>query len=158
MDKDTHVFALHEECTRLCAELRSSLAKERSLLVELKVAEIPHLTLQKESLMLALVRKRRELKEYLKHRYGLEKVSQYADKLSPDEAPHWSAAEARWRVEWGELRESLRRNQEFLKHSLKNLGALADNLKRCLGEPSIYSAKGNRVDLQTEGKVVAASY
>jgi hypothetical protein len=70
----------------------------------------------------------------------------------------WVEREAAWQGEWAELRDTVRRNQDFLKVSLKNLSALADNLKRCLGEPSLYSAKGARVEMQTEGKVVAASY
>lgn len=153
-----HVLELHEECTRLCAELRECLARERGFLVEFKVEEIPHVTLQKESLMLAVVRKRKELKDYLKHRFGVEKVSLYGERLEAADREGWDAREARWRTEWSQLREAVRSNQDFLKHSLKNLTTLGDNLRRCLGEPSIYSAKGARVDLQTEGKVVAASY
>ena len=154
----THVFELHEECIRLSAELRLCLARERTFLVELKVEEIPHVTLQKESLMLALVRKRRELKDYLRHRYNLEKVSLYADKLEGDVREQWLQRDQQWREEWVELRETVRRNQDFLKHSLKTLSSLGDNLKRCLGEPSVYSAKGTRVESQAEGKVVAGSY
>jgi flagellar biosynthesis/type III secretory pathway chaperone len=153
-----HVLDLHEECTRLCAELCECLEQERTTLVEFKVEEIPHLTLRKESLMLALVRKRRELKDYVRLRYGLDKVSLYGDRLEAEAREDWLAREARWRARWADVRETVRRNQDFLRHSLKNLTALADNLKRCLGEPSLYSAKGTRVEMQTEGKVVAASY
>lgn len=154
----THVFDLHEECIRLCAELRLCLGRERAFLVELKVSEIPHVTLQKESLISALVRKRRELKEYILHRYGFEKVSLFAEKLEGDERAKWLERETRWRAEWAELREAVRSNQDFLKHSLKMFSTLADSLKRCLGEPSLYSAKGARVETQVEGKVVAGSY
>jgi hypothetical protein len=154
----TYVFDLHEECTRLCAELRACLQRERACLIELKVEEIPHLTLQKESQMLSLVRKRRELKDYLKLRYSVDKVSQFALRLEGPEKELWTEREALWRREWTELRETVRQNNDFLKHSLKNLFLLADNLRRCLGLPALYSAKGTQVSLQNEGKVLAASY
>ncbi len=154
----SHEFDLQAECIRLCVDLRSCLQRERIILIEFKVEEIPLVTLQKESLMLALVRKRGELKSYLKHRYGIEKIVLYADQLEGEPRILWLERESNWRTEWAQLRDTVRCNQDFLKHSLKNLFALSDNLKRCLGEPSLYSAKGARVELQTEGKVVAASY
>jgi len=66
----------------------------------------------------------------------------------------WDRTESAFRFLWAQVEKQGRSNQEFLKLSLSHLGRLADNLKTLLGNHSVYSARGEKVDSTSTGQVL----
>jgi flagellar biosynthesis/type III secretory pathway chaperone len=153
-----HIFSLARESTRLANELSKCLDEEQKTLVEFRVEELPQVTLRKESLFLSIVRKRQELKRFMKFHFNVEKDVELIGALAEPYRSEWRALTEQWTQAWQTLSQVCEQNQNFLKNSLKNLGLLADNLKRLLGDSLVYSPQGKRVDLQSAGKVVRASF
>lgn len=154
----SHVSALQQECVRLCAELKECLEEERRLLVEYSIDKLPHNTLLKESLVSTLGRKRRELREYLRLRFDVSTAEEATDRFPEEFAQEWAERAAQWRELWEMTRKECVRNQQFLEHSVRNIGLLVDNLKHVFGEGSVYGNKGQKVDMKRQGKVLQGKY
>ena len=136
-----NIEELHAQCLRLCAELRECLRQERSCVIRLDMDGILECNVRKEGLGAALQHKRRELKMALQ-----------GETLSAELSAAWSQA-------WAETRRQCEENQAFLKHSVRNMGLLVDNLKRLMGDDTpLYSNKGTPAQAGNTAKVVEAKY
>ncbi len=153
-----NILSLQEDCARLCLELKGCLEREQLALIQLKMEDIVQNNHLKESLLGQLSTKKAVLRRHLKEVFGVEKAEELDSLLPPDMKKAWQESRTRWLKVWESSRDNCERNQKFMRHSLKNMGLLLENLKRLLGENSLYSAKGTRVDLPNHGKVVEASY
>lgn len=124
--------------------------KERQFLIEFKSEELQQNNLVKEELIRELAEKRRQLRELIGNRE--EGVLTSRD---------WTQEQIAWERDWKQMRLQCEQNQEFMKHSLRNLEMLSDNLMRLLGQLTLYSRKGTKIDLSVHrpsGKVVEGSY
>lgn len=121
-------------------ELQECLHEERTALIELKTEIIVQTNFKKEDLGRQLTLRRKEF-------------SQLAKELGtiPE---NWKE---RWQPEWEKIEVSCKSNQDFIRHSLKNLNLIVDNLKRIFGENPTYSPTGKKVDGSGSGKMVEAS-
>lgn len=153
-----HIFVLLDECVHIAGELEACMWEERKCLVEFRIDDLPQTNLKKESLIGTLSRRRRELQKLVKFHYGAERLSDLASQLGEQERPAWLQHFQAWSDSWTKLRNTCEANQRFLKHSLKNLSFLVENLKRSLGDHSVYSAQGKRVDMGQAGKMLTARY
>ena len=152
-----YLFNLSDECTSLALALREILAQERAALIGLNTDNILLLVSQKESLMLKLQRKRAELKNFARTQFQIEDLGQWH---SGDEAvlAAWKLKSEEWNAVWESVRSDCDSNQKFIKHSMRNLGLLVENLKRLFGQHATYSAQGKRIEQNSSGKVVEAKY
>lgn len=149
---------LGQESLELCDNLEKCFQQERRLLVELKMEELAQLNLRKEAYISKLVRKRHELKQSLRMYFAVENPKEVLSKVSPEDGAQWMIHWEQWLKRWDEIRVTCVENQKFLEHSTRNIGVLVDQLKSLLGEHSIYSKEGKRVELQSEGKVLQGKY
>jgi FlgN protein len=154
MDQDL-IFVLSDECITLSQAIRNCLENERQALIEFRTEDLIEANHQKENNLAALARKRIEIKRALEVRFGSLEPEALATEAW---VQIWNQKKATWLNSWEALRKHAEENQEFLKHSLRNLDRLSENLKRLFGELTLYSAKGTRVDLKHEGNVVRAKY
>lgn len=152
------LIELSDSCVQLSLQLIECFRQERISLVGFKMEEMLHTNLLKEQLLGELRRRREDLREKIKERFGTAEWEEAAALLPEDEKSMWRAARANWLSTWNELRRLCEQNQNFMKHSLRNLECIADNLKRCFGLHSTYSAKGVRVDGKAQGGVLEGSY
>lgn len=141
---EKEAFSLADECVHLCEQLTSCFRQERVSLVEFKMDELLQNNLQKESLLASLVEKRQSLRE----------------KIDPKltETLRWHDKKREWLRVWNVMRILCEENQLFIRHSLRNMSLIVEHLKSLLGEQSLYSPKGTRVDLRRQGKVVEARF
>ena len=63
-----------------------------------------------------------------------------------------------WSREWSATRSQGEDNQAFLRHSVRNMNLLMENMKRLLGDAPLYGAKGTSTQASASGKVVEAKY
>jgi hypothetical protein len=133
---------IHEECLRLCRELKSCLDEEWTCLVAYRPEGLLLTNQRKEGLIAALAAKKAELRLA---------QAQRNESLTDDARTEWSSA-------WELMRDRCEENQRFMRHSLRNMECLLDNIKHLMGRSSLYSSKGKRVDMVSEGKVVTAKY
>jgi FlgN protein len=154
MDQDP-IFALSDECMTLSQAIRECLERERQALIEFRTEDLIEANHQKENHLAALARKRNDIKRALEARFGSLVPEMTAD---PEWCEIWKEKKVAWTSSWEALRKHAEENQEFLKHSLRNLDRLSENLKRLFGELTLYSSKGTRVDLKHEGNVVRVKY
>lgn len=153
----SYLFALSDETVSLAQSLRDVLVKERAALITLNTDEILLLVTQKESGMMKIVRKRAELKKFVRIQFNQDNLDdlKFSDEVLQAE---WESKKQQWLKVWSELRDVCENNQRFIGHSIKNLDRLVENMKRLLGQHATYSPKGKRVDQNTQGCVVQGRY
>ena len=148
----------YEDCQETCAQLLECLDEERLALVGLKMDQIIQSNLRKEGLVLALRRKHTRLKAIAKVHFHSETLLELSAHLPEDEALTWRAMYETWKVDWDRVARKCEQNQKFIRHSLKNVGLIVENLKRLFGISNRYAANGKRVDSGGEGQVVQVRY
>lgn len=152
------VFYLQDECLSIVKELKTVLLSERQALIGLDTQAVVETTAKKDHLGGLLKSKRAYLWRVLKTYYALEDSEGLEEKLREGDRAQWLIRKQEWIKNWDETTKLVEANQRFLKHSLRNFDLLADNLKRLLGEQPLYSAKGQKVDLSSPGKMVEGKY
>lgn len=144
MDHSVSLVELSEACTHLANELVLALKKERDHLVQFDTEALLENNLEKEQKLKRLKLLREELK------------SRLSGDGSP-EAGYQNALEA-WVTAWTALKNEAEFNQRFMKHSLRNMDLLTENLHRLFGLHTLYTQKGTRTEVKTSGKVVEGRY
>lgn len=153
-----HLFKLNDECIQIARELIDCLNAERVSLIQLKTEEISRINLSKENLLYKIAEKKGLLRSFTLSAFGVTSFDDIEGRLPEECRAEWGQRRKAWADTWRQLHDVSRRNQMFLRHSLKNLGRLVDNFKRLIGETPLYSSKGTQVDSMRPGKVVEASY
>lgn len=138
---------LNDQCIQLCDELQVLMEEERNCLIHFKSEELQDNNLAKDQ-SLALLRERRE--EYRRTRELIADEPSVATVLEEEQR--------RWERSWSKLMSHAQDSQDFLKHSLRNVDLLLENVRRLFRVHTVYDAKGNRVDGPTSGKVVEGCY
>ena len=141
----------------MAIELKVVLEEERKALISLNTDQILITTSQKEALILKISRKRSEMKHFAKNQYQEADLDilKFND-LALQEI--WLQKKLIWKLNWEKVQVQCEANQKFIRHSMKNLGLLVDNLKRLFGQHPTYSASGKKVDASISGNVVEARY
>ena len=145
-----NLLALNDEACALCAELTKTFEFERRYLIEFKTDELQENNLKKEDLLRDLSAKRFEVKSA-------------ASLLLPASLldSSWKLAQAKWLSHWEQMRTRCEENQNLIRHSLRNLDMISDNLMRLLGQLTLYNNKGSKIDLSVHkpsGTVVEGAY
>lgn len=154
-EKIDHILALSDQCTVMATQLIVCLETERNCLVQFKTEDLLQNNSLKDELLLALQKKKAELREEIRKQFGSRENLEGRN----DERGHrWRKARAEWLRTWEQLKVYCETNQGFLAHSLKNLDLMTENLKRLFHQQSLYNAKGSRVEAKAQGTVVQASY
>lgn len=156
-DSFGRLMLLHNEALRLCRAISETLRDERLTLISLDSKRLAEILLQKEHLVHSLQNARTKIGDIFTKEFGAETAEAFEALLSAEQLTHWHAAKQNWQLEWSKVVVLGQQNQNFLKHSLKNLGRFADHLKALLGEPTRYSAKGDKVDAPSEARLLEAS-
>lgn len=151
-----HWLDAFDLCVQLLIDVRACLTAEREAVIYLRTEEILQCTQKKEQLMRQLQHRVREVRGCLKVQFGDEKFDRCHQGMNAEVRAQWQGRKEKWDREWEETRRFLARNQGFLELSLKTMGRIADNLKRCLGEKPTYAPTGKRRDAVTPGKVLSA--
>ena len=154
-DPIQNLFQLNDECVHLADELHKCFDAERSALIQFKTEDLLEANRRKEEYLALLIEKREELRRFVAENFQDANPEPWLD--DPD-LRIWSQKQEAWVQSWDRLRKTCESNQEFLKHSLRNLDMLAENLTRLFGLHSVYSNKGTRVERRPHGNVVEGSY
>ncbi len=154
-DPISHLFHLSDECTQLAQELHKCFDTERVALIQFKTEELLEANRLKEEYLALLIEKREELRYFISQNFQEGTPEPW---LAAPELKMWQLKQEEWIQTWDRLRRTCESNQEFLKHSLRNLDLLAENLTRLFGLHSVYSNKGTRVERKPHGNVVEGSY
>lgn len=141
-----------------CEELQQVLSRERVSLIALRGDELMEIIMSKEMMVSRLFALRKQIREGIKRWYGAETVADLERGLSEAERLRWRDLQGRWKTTWEKTRDEVERNQSFLKHSQRNLGRLIEHWRGLLGESPLYSAKGQKVDADSTGKVFEAKF
>ena len=153
----SYLFSLMEESISLARSLQEVLIQERAALITLNTDEILVLVTQKESRLMKLVRKRAEIKKFIRIQFNQENLEDL--KLTDENLQReWESKKKIWVEVWSELRDVCENNQRFISHSMKNMDRLVENLKRLLGQHATYSPKGKRIEQNNQGRVVQGRY
>jgi hypothetical protein len=153
------ILTLSDECVATCAALCQCLALERQSFVEFKMEEMLHNNFEKDRLLGQLTSLKQTLRGHVATLTGGPSDLESLMKILPAaEAESLAEKNAQWRLAWEALAVLCQKNQWLFKHSLRNLDAIADNLKRLFGLHSTYTARGTRVDLKPRGSTVGGSY
>ncbi len=154
-DPILNLFQLSDECVQLANELHKCFDAERSALIHFKTEELLEANRRKEEYLALLIEKREELRRFIAENFQEGNPEPW---LTDADNRTWARKQEEWVQAWERLRRTCESNQEFLKHSLRNLDMLAENLTRLFGLHSVYSNKGTRVDRKPHGNVVEGSY
>jgi hypothetical protein len=149
------ISELFADCIRLSEALQECFRQERRLLMEFKTEGILENNLTKDQLLRELVQKRHALTRTLADEFMDQLPEQVLDAAG---LAQLKALQARWAASWNDLHRHCENNQGFLKHSLRNLERLSENLGRLFGLPVTYTAKGVRQDSKPQGNVVEGRY
>jgi hypothetical protein len=147
-----------DESILLCKELQQVLAEERESLLFLKGEALAQSTMAKEHVVAKILNSRKKLKSAGSAWFGVDSTEGFAEHLTPEESAKWSEKHLCWKAEWKATCSQIERNQNFLKHSQKNLGRLIEHWRRLLGENPLYSKKGLKVESTSTGKVFEAKF
>lgn len=159
MNTFERILFLSDECVRLCLELQGCFQNERIALIEFKMDDLIQNNFNKERLLGALTATKQKLRDAMAEKTGgIYDCEQFEKTLSASEFPLWVARRNEWLSTWELLRNLCEKNQNFFKHSLRNLDAIVDNLKRLFGLHSTYTSKGMRQETSPRGSVVEGSY
>src|SRR5947209_2961812 len=91
------ILALCEECAKICDELVSCLADERTFLIQFKMTDLVQNNQKKENFLYELIEKKGLLAEWIKREGG--KVS-IENSLSTEEKTLWLTAQVRLETLW----------------------------------------------------------
>ena len=158
IDRFAQLCLWTDESIALCRELQDLLCRERLALIHLRGEELAEITMSKEVLVRRIVDSRRRLQESGKAWYGVESSTELEGKVLPEQKEIWSQKHKLWLEAWTETCKQAERSQLFLQHSQRNLGRLIENWRRLIGEAPLYSAKGQKVDNKSTGRVFEAKY
>ena len=147
-----------DESISLCKELQQVLSRERMALIAFRGEELTETTMVKEMVVSKILALRKQLRQAANKWYGVENNPDLEQKLTTEQLPEWKQREAVWREEWKVTCTQAERNQEFLKHSQRNLARIIEHWRRQLGEAPLYSAQGKKVDAPSTGKVFQAKF
>lgn len=156
MQKD--ILTLSAECLVICRELVACLEEERVALITLNTENIVQTNFKKETLGSELKLKYREVGLLAKAKHGADHLSQISSRLPVPVRETWDLTYSELKKSQLEVQALAEANQRFLRHSLKNLGLIVDNLKRLFGLTTLYSPQGKKVDGPQSGRMVEASY
>lgn len=138
---------LSVECCALCDRLTQCFQDERRYLVEFKTDELQANNVLKDELIRDLSSRRTSLRLRL------------ADLTSEEVAGQaWQQAAKTWLEHWSRMREHAEENQNFLRHSLRNLDMMSDNLMRLFGQLRLYNNKGGKIERANHRPLVEGSY
>jgi flagellar biosynthesis/type III secretory pathway chaperone len=152
---DPSIVGLFNTCTRLAADLQECFRAERLSLVQFKTDHILENNVQKDQLLQQLLGARERLRRASKALLGDLPPEVLFDSETLSE---WTLLNENWNKTWQKLYDCCSENQRFLRHSLRNLDRLSENLSRLFGILSTYSNKGTRVDTKPQGNVVEGRY
>jgi hypothetical protein len=159
MERFQRILLLSDECARLCLELQACFRRERTALIEFKMDDLIQNNFEKERVLGLLTTTKQILRETMAEETdGKYDPERFQKNLGPKDLAVWAEHSRRWLTIWEELRSLCVKNQDFYKHSLRNLDSIVDNLKRLFGLHSTYTAKGTRHDLSPRGSVVEGSF
>jgi len=152
MDKNiVSILEQGERCIETCEELLTCFDNERECLVQFRTDDLLANNARKEHLIAQLAQQKFALRQLLAH-------ARRDALLSVEDEQAWSLYQERWLKSWEKLRARCESNQLFMKHSLRNLDMLTDNLRRLMGQQTLYSPKGTHVDVNKAPKVVEGRY
>lgn len=152
---DPSIVGLFNTCMRLAAELQECFRAERLSLVHFKTENILENNVRKEQLLQELTEARASLRSATQDLLGGLSPEAVFDRATLIE---WNELSGKWNTSWQKLYDCCSENQRFLRHSLRNLDRLSENLGRLFGLLSTYSNKGMRVDTKPQGNVVEGRY
>lgn len=146
------------QASQLCEELETLLARERTALIAFRGDELTEITMSKQMLAQKLLNIRSTIRQAVGKWWGVDAMDGLLDKLSATEQQRWVALHETWQNRWRHLSGAMERNQRFLQHSQRNLGKLIANWRRLTGQGPLYSAKGQKVEAASPGKMIVAQY
>ncbi len=155
-DAYRHIFSLLDSLIEYTTNLHHCLIREKKALIEFNIDELNLLNLKKESLISAIVRKKKEITEYLKIRFNVSKFSEFNNVVDKASCSEWMEKYDKWQTVWNHTKETCEINQKFLKRSLNNLSFLIENFKKAFGRFSLYNVKGKRKDLEFSEYLISA--
>ncbi len=157
-DRYLQLCAWLDENIALSRDLLSLLNAERIALIAFDGDKLAENTMAKEMVVAKISLTRKHLREGAQSWFSCQDSAGLEAKLPQDLAKDWKAKRQEWLSVWKQACEQTQRNQEFLKHSQRNLTRLIDNWRRLVGEAPLYSAKGQKVEASTTGKVFEAKF
>lgn len=158
IDRFTQLCLWTDESIALSAELYALFEQERIVLLELKGDALSDITMNKDVLVRRIHQVREQLRQSGKSWFGIEDSQDLEAKLTLEQKAIWSEKQAAWRKNWAEVVSAAKRSQLFLASTQRNLGKLVDHWRRLIGEAPLYSAKGQKVETPTTGRVLEAKY
>ena len=156
MQKD--ILILANECLTICRDLVTCLEEERVALMGLNTEVLVQVNFKKENLGAQLKLSYQEMSKVAKFQYQAATLSEVAASLSVSLQAPWQHVLQELKETQIQLQNIAQSNQKFLKHSLKNLSLIVDNLKRLFGDQPLYSQQGKKVEGPQSGRMVEASY
>ena len=151
------LLRLNSESVSVCESLVQTLQDERISLIALDTAKLSEVILMKEHLVHRLDQTRAKIFKLITDKFSSHTQEDFEVALSSEQKAQWREARTAWLEAWEKMAVLAHQNQMFLKHSVKNLGRLADHMKHLLGEAPRYSSKGDKVEGISEGKMLEAS-
>lgn len=145
---------LHQASLQIAAHVFQLLQEERIELIALNTQKLTEINARKEHLVSELKTARDAVGAHINATFQADTAEALEAQLSSEEAARWTEMKNAWNDQWNDLKMLTEQNQRLLDHSLKNLGKMADNLKRLLGESSRYSQSGTKLDSPNPGRVV----
>lgn len=147
-----------DECISFIDAVETAMRLERQALVSLDIERMIHATSEKQAAVKRLEQSRHRLQKLVEMRFGVTTLSEVDAQLDESLLAPWQERQAVWARRWAELVTLAETNQGFIQHSMKNLGALIDNLKQLFGKQSLYDQSGRPKDLTGAGKVTEGRY
>lgn len=157
-DRFLQLCAWLDENIALSRDLLKLLNEERMTLIEFNGEKLAENTMAKEMVVAKISLTRKHLREGASTWFSCQDSAELETKLPADLAETWKAKRKEWLAVWKQACEETERNQQFLKHSQRNLTRLIENWRRLMGEAPLYSAKGQKVEASTAGKVFEAKF